>query len=584
MHSVLIGPTACSQTTFVANGQVQCVVAPGTGREVAVSLKQGVQSGTMLKVFSFDAPVVTSSSVSNGPAKAGVTVTLLGTNFGGPDSSPTVLVGQSVCSRSLWVSESRLVCLTPSGFGLQPRLVAVISRQAGTFSTPFSFDAPMLTHLPTINGPTDVSSAVLFLGLNLGSEDASPTVKLGGSLCSSVSWSADSSVTCYTRIGSGNNKALYYELGSQSANRVSVFTFDAPVITAMSTFNGPSNQNINTITLFGRNFGSVAGALSVSIGATNSAPVSVVSTGVATCVVPGGSGQGLRVAVTLDSLVSGSTSVASFTYDPPKVTAISPRNVPYVLPARITLFGVNFVGDTEVRVGGNVCSNGGLLTPNQVFCVPARPTELVTYPLDVQVTTRSGVSRLPGSLSYNTPTSVTVQPAGTQSALNFSLTSTDTIVLRITNATTYDTYTIQGNVTLAGSLKLYLGQYRPSRTQLFPVFKVTGSPNTFQSGDFSSMTVADVAGATVTYSNKSAGLNIKLPGCESVAAPECSGHGTCNSVTGECNCTSGYGGNYCDTACFYNMATAAFDCTCPSTFLQAQPGFTSSADSHSPAP
>jgi len=249
------------------------------------------------------------------------------------------------------------------------------------------------------------------------------------------------------------------------------------------------------------------------------------------------------------------------------------------------LFGVNFVsGDTEVRVGGSVCSNSGAITPNQVFCVPARPTALITAPLDVQVKTRSGVSTLPGSLYYNPPTNVTVQPAGTQPALNLSLASTDTIVLQIQSATIYDTYTIEGNVTFAGSLKLYLGQYRPSRTQLFPVFKVTGSPNTFQSGDFSSMTVADVAGATVTYSNKTAGLSIKFPGCESLAAPECSGHGSCNPTTGECNCTSGYGGNYCDTACFYNMATAAFDCTCPSTFLQAQPGFTSSADSHSPAP
>jgi len=588
--TVFVGLTACSSSNFLSfsqsnvlylsNTAIRCVAPPGTGREVAVTVKQGVQSGTILKVFTYDAPVLTAASVSNGPAKSGVTLTLLGSNFGGPDSSPTALVGQSVCARSVWVTGTRLDCLTPGGFGAQPRLAAVVSRQAGTLSVQFTYDAPIVTHSPVVNGPTAVASAVLLLGLNLGNEDGSPTVKLGGTLCLSVSWVADSSVTCYNRIGTGASKQVYFELGTQPRTTPAVFTFDAPVITAMSTFNGPSIGSINTITLFGQNFGfGVAGSLSASLGTTTCA-ATFVSTGVVTCIVPGGSGQNLRVAATVDSLVSASTTVASFTYDPPRLTGVSPSNVPYVLPARISVLGVNFNSDVQIQVGSTVCLSLTWTSANQVSCSPARPAALLNAPLDVQVKTLSGSSTIPRLLSYNRPTEVARSPAGTQAGQALTLTSTDTVVFQIQNSTTYDQYSVAG-VTLAGSLKLYLGQYRPGRSQLFPVFTLQGA-GAFQ-GDFSSMAVADVDGATVTYANKLNGLLISLPGCDSLA-PTCNGHGTCDTPSGQCACNQGYGGSYCDTACFYNMATAQFDCTCPSVFIQSQPGSVSSADSYTPSP
>merc|ERR1712054_482173 len=108
--------TACDVTTYLSDSSVSCRIPSGSGRTNMMFGHSG-QSGTMLRAFSYDAPVVTHSSPYNGPMKAGAVVTVEGSNFGPAGSSSTALVGIIFCMNSEWLTTTTVKCTTPHGTG-----------------------------------------------------------------------------------------------------------------------------------------------------------------------------------------------------------------------------------------------------------------------------------------------------------------------------------------------------------------------------------------------------------------------------------------------------------------------------------
>ena len=120
--SAYIGVTSCSKTSYTTGTSATCVVPPGVGQNLHVSMwtKDGMQKGTKLMGFTYDSPAITFVVNTNGPTKAGATVSIEGTNFGnepggtyGTDGVGAV-VGQSLCVRTDWLSTTAVSCVTPS--------------------------------------------------------------------------------------------------------------------------------------------------------------------------------------------------------------------------------------------------------------------------------------------------------------------------------------------------------------------------------------------------------------------------------------------------------------------------------------
>ena len=85
-------------------------------------------------------PVVSDSSVpSNGPCSGLVTsVTLSGLNFGASDYSPTVVVGNVMCTTSSWTSGTSMECSVATAAA--DSYAVTTSGFVGSFVDSFTFD------------------------------------------------------------------------------------------------------------------------------------------------------------------------------------------------------------------------------------------------------------------------------------------------------------------------------------------------------------------------------------------------------------------------------------------------------------
>ena len=97
--SAAIGASACEATTWVSATAVLCTSPRGAGLAVSVHVSEQADDdarrrrGTMARLVTYDAPVVTFVVVPVGPDEAGLMrITLHGVNLGASDRSPKAAV------------------------------------------------------------------------------------------------------------------------------------------------------------------------------------------------------------------------------------------------------------------------------------------------------------------------------------------------------------------------------------------------------------------------------------------------------------------------------------------------------------
>jgi len=71
-------------------------------------------------IFSYDAPQITFAfNAKKLPLEGGVTMTLVGQNFGSVNTNPKAYVGPTACIATTWISTSQVLCTTPIGGAAQ---------------------------------------------------------------------------------------------------------------------------------------------------------------------------------------------------------------------------------------------------------------------------------------------------------------------------------------------------------------------------------------------------------------------------------------------------------------------------------
>ena len=142
----------------------------------------------------------------------------------------------------------------------------VVSQQAGTVTGVFSYDQVLLTDLIPRNGPTSSGLRITALGQNFGKHDSTPLVSLGATESSNTEWAthdcngvtrtvcwiSDTSIAFIPAYGAGTGKDISVSLMGKKSTLTIAFSYDKPVITALSPNHGPTSGS-SAVTVHGTN-------------------------------------------------------------------------------------------------------------------------------------------------------------------------------------------------------------------------------------------------------------------------------------------------------------------------------------------
>ena len=351
---------------------------------------------------------ITGVSPINCSPTGGLVLTLSGSELGSQDISAHVRVGGTRCEATRWKSGNSISCKVGRGVSRASMVVAMIegiavggNAEQVTALGFFTYDQVELQDVLTVNGATANPTVIRMTLANLGTFDATPTARIGGSASQSTKWKSDTALKCVAPLLSTNSaNAVVVTLQSALSTRLKAFTFDCPVLAKITPSNGPTaNPTVVRMTL--ANLGSFDATPMARIGGSASQSTKWTSDTALTFVAPLSTNSANAVVVTLQSALS--TRLEAFTFDSPALAKITPPNSQTFGGRTMSVIGTGFgVVDTSpaVRAGATGCTATQWVSDSTVRCKLGPDT---SSNLDVLVTIGRVVKRLVGALSYDQP-------------------------------------------------------------------------------------------------------------------------------------------------------------------------------------
>jgi len=115
--TVRVGMTQCGTSGWTSSTAARCRLpnsGSGLGLNVAAEVFSKISTGVAL--FSYDAPVITLvTPIANAATTAGITISLIGANFGQINFSESAQIGSTACTRTSYLSDTMLLCSVPPG-------------------------------------------------------------------------------------------------------------------------------------------------------------------------------------------------------------------------------------------------------------------------------------------------------------------------------------------------------------------------------------------------------------------------------------------------------------------------------------
>jgi hypothetical protein len=415
---VTIGQTNCSGPFWISDSSLSCVVRPGaqSGHSVLVSRwgSPATPGCTANIVIGYNDLMLRGLAPGNGPVLGGFKITVYGWNFGfTAPSNVKIKVASVECSTSSWISDTSLGCESvPPGEGKQRVVDVQISRagsggvsdtvEVGTVASEyFCYDAPRISSV--VPDPTFASLATSFnlagkaasrvhgganitiIGKNfgLGKGNGTASVLVGSEQCDSSTWFSDSSIRCQTPAyvhawptvtQSANcrvNTDLRVISSSLTGTGTGLYSYiHDPVLTALNPTNGPTVAT-GGITARGICFGNQESSPTLTIGQTSLNNVVWTSDMSIRAELAGGSGGAHNVTVALLNATDRLSS--AFSYDSPKVTALTPGIGPTTGNTMLTVFGQNFGAVSGLplvaSVGAKACTVTTWTSDTEITCV-----------------------------------------------------------------------------------------------------------------------------------------------------------------------------------------------------------------------
>jgi hypothetical protein len=440
--SARIGLSMCSTVSWSSQSQVLCQTTAGSGTMLNGEFFMSSYQATGHAIFSYDAPILSlitvTASSANGAVTAGGTMTMLGTNFGSHDLSSTVSIGKTACTKSEWIAMTSMRCQIAPGAGTFLATTAVVNTAIGTFGSAFTYDSPVFSSIEAPNSPTSGLAPMTIHGYNLGSDDATPSLRIGSTLCQTTVWTSNSQVTCYTAASVGRDLTMHLLLENVVGTRWIGFSYDSPTSSQALHYNVPTTSG-TSVTVTGMNFGSYDLTLSIRLSTFLCATSTWTSSSTVNCMSGAGGGGPVPIVVQtafetrMVDAIEG-TFAHAFSYDSPILSYHPTTNGPVTSGVLVSISGSNFVSNDltpSVQVAMTTCATTSWTSTTAVTCTTAQGVGAMLN-LGVLVESVFGTSRgvytydspvLSFSRSSNAPTSgaamVTVEGLGFATA-NFS--------------------------------------------------------------------------------------------------------------------------------------------------------------------
>lgn len=357
-QSVQVGALSAGAVTWTSDSSMSCKMPAARGVEQAASVSQGPNAlaGTLLAAMTYDDPLVTAMTPSNGPQSGGTAVTFHGVSFGTSNGNPTIMVG-SACRFNSWISDTSATCTTQAGYGKPTSTVDFSTTGCtahggvcrGVATGLFAYDGPHPEGLtgalnaPSVGGGSITVSGTLFGAADPGSDI---TVLIGATTVTTV-WVSDTSLKAAVPAGVGTRDVTVALAGA--ANTLSAaFSYDKGEFAGLGPLNGPAAGG-STVTLQGSNFGKVPGleVPTVMIGDTSAMGTWQSDSLVLYAVPPGvkAAAPGATVVVRQPGATNGNMYPNTyFTYDTGRISSVVPRVANTLGDTTVTVEGKNFGG------------------------------------------------------------------------------------------------------------------------------------------------------------------------------------------------------------------------------------------------
>jgi hypothetical protein len=259
----MIGDQSCESVEMVSSEELRCIVPPGVGKNLSVTVLTGNQSTidignferikrlreesshkeiSELAQFSYDAPVVKDYHPKWGPVEGLNTITIFGYNFG-PDiqhvyqnRTTSVTIGGRPCLNTLWLSDKEIECKAPPGIGAKREVVVRVGNQYypkdGHECTKcngcckpiyYNYRGPKIHRISPNHGTTAGGDTVNIYGESFGDEYHMPTVLINDEVCPEIQWMSKTHIVCKTPSGWGEKKSVQVIVGDQPRKGGSIF-------------------------------------------------------------------------------------------------------------------------------------------------------------------------------------------------------------------------------------------------------------------------------------------------------------------------------------------------------------------------
>ena len=386
------GTSECSRTAVVNSetdlAELTCLVPEGMGIDKNVVILRNNMTSRLGVYVDYKPPTVTDIWPALVSTQGGDWVTVTGTNLGFKhiDTQLNHRIG-TLSSCEIVVPHTVARCAAPAGEGVPATAKFLITYEDSAFVSqrwdyPGDANVPLAARLKLGYFPPNVTAwpatlpthggKMVLEGTNFGRAVAAgravEVVDAAGALvavCTPTLWS-HTRIECDLSDGDGKDLFIVVAVDGQASPLVP-FRFAAPVVTSFFP-KGDTTRGGTVMTVLGDSFGL---APAVALGAYSPTPAQVLSVNHTALVflVPEGAGADLQVVVTANGQRSADRPADVFSYDPPRLTAMSLHSAAGALLRDVTTTGGDIVtleGVSLSRFDAQVVLTGGrILDPTR---------------------------------------------------------------------------------------------------------------------------------------------------------------------------------------------------------------------------
>ena len=210
-----LGQTGCEGSRWESETSLRCLAGRGArGTHTALVTAEG-QAGSATAVYSADAGTVSSGKRYNMGSTGSASVTVHGSGLGMAALTAMGRSGQTGCEGTVWISSSSVTCLVGTGLCLSQRFVVSVQSVTASVTELHSLDTSYLSAMSLTNGAKMAMTSLTLNGLNLGTVDQSPEVRLSSSSCESSAWTSDIKLLCRSSMSFQQSQSVSVTSGTR---------------------------------------------------------------------------------------------------------------------------------------------------------------------------------------------------------------------------------------------------------------------------------------------------------------------------------------------------------------------------------